>query len=70
MKYALGLLLLMIFVICPGLMAQQNPIGRPNVIQGKVVSDAPVSFSTVALLRARDSSEIGRTVTDSSGRFE
>ena len=66
MKYALGLLLLMIFVICPGLMAQHKSV----VIQGKVVSDAPVSFSTVALLRARDSSEIGRTVTDSSGRFE
>jgi len=66
MKYSLGLLLLMLFVICPGLMAQQKSV----LIQGKVVSDAQVSFSTVALLRARDSSEVTRTVTDSLGQFE
>jgi len=50
-------------------MAQQNPSGRPVVIQGTVVSDAPAPFATVALLRARDSSEVTRTVTDSSGGF-
>ena len=69
MKYAFGLLLLMIFAVHPGLMAQQNSSGRPVVIQGKVVADAPVSFATVTLLRARDSSEMTRTVTDSTGGF-
>ncbi|OQP61147.1 hypothetical protein A3860_05360 [Niastella vici] len=69
MKYSLGLFLLMITVICPGLMAQQNPAGRPVVVQGKVVGDEQVSFATVALLRARDGGQVTRTVTDSLGRF-
>lgn len=70
MKYSLGLLLLMTFAICPGLMAQQNPTDRPVVIQGKVIADVPVSFSTVALLRAHNAEQVARTVTDSFGNFK
>jgi len=69
MKYSLGLLLLMISALCPKLMAQQNPGSRPVMVQGKVVADSPVSFATVALLRARNGGQVARTVTDSLGGF-
>lgn len=69
MKYLPGLFLFMITIICPQLMAQQNPVGSPVVIQGKVVANVPLPFATVALLRAQNGEQVTQTITDSLGRF-
>ncbi|HWK01984.1 MAG TPA: outer membrane beta-barrel protein [Puia sp.] len=70
MLKATSILLLILFCLTAEISAQQPSPPGSILIVGSVRADAPLSFSTVSLLNARDSSIVLHTMTDSLGNFE
>ena len=70
-KYISGALLLTCFIILSG-STLKSETGSGS-ITGKIISDSssvPVSFASVALLNAQDSSVLSGVITDDLGRFQ